>query len=337
MAQGLTESDIRPADLFDAYLDLVAKDIQTYFDASIRSPIPCPACNHPGDYAFTKVGFEYRDCPTCHSLWVSPRPPFADFSAFYSESVSAEYWAEVFSPAVQEVRRERLWRPKAHRVARLVSQWEAVSTPFRSIVDIGGGTGIFAEEFEKITSIDVVVVEPSPAAAASCRARKIAVLETFLEDLTKNVLPDGPTVFTSFELFEHVHDPIHWLTSISRVMEPGDLLLLSTLSSTGVDIRVLWENSASVNPPHHINFFNPGAMRLLSTRCGLDLLDIFTPGELDIDILRNNPSLIRDRFWSWVITTDDDTRLRWQSLIAEAGASSHMWVVMQKPVSSDRS
>ena len=40
-------------------------------------------------------------------------------------------------------------------------------------------------------------------------------------------------------------------------MSAGDLFIFITLSSTGVDIQGLWENSKSVSPPHHLNFFNP--------------------------------------------------------------------------------
>ncbi len=117
---------------------------------------------------------------------------------------------------------------------------------------------------------------------------------------------------------------------MADLMRPGDLLVLTTLSSTGLDIRVLWEQSASINPPHHINFLNPGAMRQLADRCGLTLLDVTTPGQLDIDILRNNMDKISDRFWRLLVQSDVATRTRWQSVVAETGNSSHLWAVMAK-------
>lgn len=61
------------------------------------------------------------------------------------------------------------------------------------------------------------------------------------------------------------------------------------------------------------------------------MLDVFTPGELDIDILPKNASLVRDRFWSLVIESDEDSRACWQSFVAGAGSSSHMWAVLRKP------
>lgn len=330
MTARLTENDIRPADLFAAYLELVALDVDAFFSDTDRRPMACPACDNAGEPAFAKLGFEYRECPDCHSLWVSPRPAFSHFSDFYSKSPSSKYWADVFSPAVMEVRRERLWRPKARRIAELAATWGTPVTPFRSLVDIGGGTGVFAEEFAAVNDMTTVVVEPSPEAAQACRSRGINVIQSFLEDLDPAQLPEGPHVFTCFELFEHVHDPVTWLRAMADLMRPGDLLVLTTLSSTGLDIRVLWEQSASINPPHHINFLNPGAMRQLADRCGLTLLDVTTPGQLDVDILRNNMDKISDRFWRLLVQSDVATRTRWQSVVAETGNSSHLWAVMSK-------
>ena len=50
-------------------------------------------------------------------------------------------------------------------------------------------------------------------------------------------------------------------------------------------------------PPHHLNFFNPDSIQLLLQRCGFAVVEIKTPGQLDMDILKNNSDLIQDRFW----------------------------------------
>lgn len=330
MSEPLTENAIRPADLFAHYLELVRADTELFFSTTSRQPMRCPACAAVGERAFAKLGFEYRECSDCQSLWVSPRPAFEEFSAFYAESRSSRYWAEVFSPAVMEVRRERLWRPKVGRVAEIATVWGDPTSPFSSLIDIGGGAGVFVEEFAAVKDMTTVVVEPSPEAAQACRSRGINVIQAFLENLDPAELPAGPRVFTCFELFEHVHDPVIWLQTMADLMQPGDLLVLTTLSSTGLDIRVLWEQSASINPPHHINFLNPGAMRRLAHRCGITLLDVTTPGQLDVDILRNNLDKISDRFWRLLVQSDVATRTRWQSVVAETGNSSHLWAVMGK-------
>ena len=325
----LKEHEIRPAALFQTYLELAAKDINEFFADSSREPMSCPACDSEGELAFQKLGFSYRECQQCWSLWVSPRPTFEAFVPFYSNSKSSRYWAEVFYPAVEDARREKLWAPKAQRVADIAS---GLSVSFDNVIDIGGGSGTFAEEFMAICNLSVVVIEPSPESAAACREREITVIESFLEDVQPNELPQGHSIFTSFELFEHVHDPRHWLGSIADLMQSQDLLVVTTLSGLGLDIRTLWDQSNSVSPPHHINFLNPASMSHLAMNAGLETLRIFTPGVLDLDIMKNNRSKVTDRFWTTVLDTSDEAELsRWQQFISESGRSSHMWAVLQKP------
>ena len=329
MAPFISEYEIRPANLFRTYLDLVSEDMREFFADGSRKVMVCPACDSQGELAFEKLGFSYRECQRCWSLWVSPRPTFESFVSFYSNSASSRYWAEVFYPAVESVRREKLWRPKARQVADIA---EGLSVAFNNLVDIGGGSGTFAEEFIAVCDLSVVVIEPSPESAAACRERGIPVIESFLEDVQPSELPQGHSIFTSFELFEHVHDPRHWLGSIADLMQSEDVLVVTTLSGLGLDIRTLWDQSDSVSPPHHINFLNPASMSQLAMNAGLETLRVFTPGVLDLDIMKNNRAKVTDRFWTSVLDDSDEAELsRWQQFISTSGRSSHMWAVLQKP------
>ena len=123
---------------------------------------------------------------------------------------------------------------------------------------------------------------------------------------------------------------------MEKIMVSGDLFLFTTLSGTGLDIQVLWEESKSVAPPHHLNFLNPKSIEILLGRVGLEVIEITTPGKLDIDILNNNQNGIKDRFWRiFFELADDQMKDNWQKLVASSGLSSHMMVICQKkdPVS----
>ena len=68
------------------------------------------------------------------------------------------------------------------------------------------------------------------------------------------------------------------------------------------------------------------------TRLGFENLAVTTPGKLDIDILVNSRTAIKDRFWrSFVATATDAEKAAWQEMIAATGWSSHMMVVCRKP------
>ena len=114
-------------------------------------------------------------------------------------------------------------------------------------------------------------------------------------------------------------------------MHPGDLFLFSTLPGTGLDILTLWEDSKSVFPPHHLNFLNPESVSILLERIGFECVRVTTPGELDFDIMMNNRTKIKDRFWrTFIEHASKETRSRWQEYITDTGWSSHMVIFCRK-------
>ena len=327
----MKEEDIRPQRIFDKYLEMTAKDAITYFGDCTKEATGCPACDREGILAFHKSGFDYQECPECLTLFVSPRPVSEAFDRYYTEAPSVDFWATTFYKETADSRREKLWKPKAEMVKKMIH--ERIDSPKNfSVVDIGGGYGIFAEEIEKLTDKSCVVIEPGPMLAGICRKKGLVVVEKFLESVVSSDLPRGRKVFVSFELFEHLHSPRAFLNCLRDIMSSGDMFIFTTLSGTGVDIRLLWENSKSVSPPHHLNFLNPKSIPLLLNKIGLDTLDIITPGKLDIDIMSNNAEFISDRFWSsFLALASDEDKMTMQLAIEKTCSSSHIMVVCRKP------
>lgn len=324
----MKEEEIRPKKIFDEYLRLAERDTQKYFGTCEQYSVCCPACGLEGVHSFVKQSFSYKECLSCQTLFVSPRPPADAFSRYYQESESARYWASTFYKETAEARREKLWCPKALMIRELV---ERFGTERHGLIDIGGGYGIFAEEYEKISGKKVTVIEPGPALAQVCRDKGLVVVRGFLEEIKPEHLGVNSKTFVSFELFEHLHDPEKFLRHLFDLMLVGDLFIFTTLSGTGVDIQALWQDSKSVSPPHHLNFLNPKSARILLKRVGFDVLEISTPGKLDIDILCNNQQLIKDRFWrTFAIQATENERQAMQTFIADNGLSSHMLIVCQK-------
>ena len=329
----MLESSIRPQDLFDEYLRLAAVDAHSYFADAARHSIHCPACNQGGQLAFIKSSFTYELCSNCDTLFVSPRPIASSFQRYYTDAPSVDFWATTFYHKTATQRRKLVWEPKAQSIHAIIQKFQQSA---EVLVDIGAGYGIFCDAFSDLSNLECILVEPSPRLAKICRSRGQVVVQSFLEGLTRERISPKHSIFVSFELFEHLHDPAKFLSTLFDLLKPGELFVFSTLSSTGLDIQCLWENSKAVAPPHHLNFFNPRSIELLLNRHGFQCLDVSTPGKLDINILQSNPGLIHDRFWRTTIanieSSDDADAL--QTMIASAGLSSHMLVVCQKPALS---
>jgi uncharacterized Zn finger protein (UPF0148 family) len=323
------EEDIRPRAIFDEYLRLAAIDTKTFFGQAAKNEILCPACGGKGRPEFQKEGFTYEECPKCHTLFVNPRPEARAFERYYRESPSSRFWATTFYKETAEARREKLWKPKVRAIFEILSRFSRPKEV--SLVDIGGGYGLFAEEMEKVTNHKPWILEPAPHLAAVCRGKGFPVVEKFLESVAPADLPPSPKVFVSFELFEHLHDPSRFLEQLRGLMASWDLFIFTTLSGTGLDIRSLWENSKSASPPHHLNLLNPWSAKMLLLRTGFEVLEITTPGQLDLSILENSREKIRDRFWkTFLEVATPEEKQKMQVCIASLKMSSHMWVICKK-------
>ena len=324
----MNEADIRPQAILDEFLRLCAEDTRVYFSDARRENILCPACCTAGTQAFSKHGFDYAECPECRTLFVNPRPGAEAFLRYYTESASSKYWATTFYKETAAARRERLWKPMARTVHDTMCRYGASS---HTVVDVGGGYGLFAEEMSAFLGQLVTVIEPAPHLAEVCRGKGIPVVEKFLETVGSQDLPNRPKTFVSFELFEHLHSPGVFLDRLRALMQVEELFIFTTLSSAGADIRALWEDSKAVSPPHHLNFFNPRSMKRLLERHGLEALEVTTPGQLDVDILINNRGNIKDRFWQiFVEQADEGQQSQMQHLLAKTGFSSHMMTVCRR-------
>lgn len=326
----MREEDIRKRDIFNRYLDLARKDAEEFFANRSRFiDIHCPACNsEKHQYEFNKYGFTYVSCPVCHTLFVNPRPAFDDLIRFYADSPSTHYWVEEFFKPVAEVRREKIFRPRAEYIA------ETLPGLHKGIIgDIGAGFGLFLEELGRIWPVcRKIAIEPSVEQSKICRAKGIEVQCCSVEELEG--YDQQFDLLTAFELFEHLYDPAVFLNKVYQLIKPGGYLLLTTLNGLGFDVLILWENSKSVSPPHHLNFFNSKSIDLLLRDAGFTPVHIDTPGKLDWDIVEGmilEEKIRGDRFWQHLAQQQQpEAKQDLQHWISEYGFSSHMRVLARK-------
>jgi SAM-dependent methyltransferase len=328
----MKEHEIRPEALLNRYLELSAQDAHRCFNQVTRDPVACVACGEScPEPQFEKNGFAYACCAACGTLYQTPRPPVAAFEAFYRESESSRYWADVFSPAVAEVRREKIFRPRVERLATLC---EEKRIAVRRLIDVGAGYGIFLDEWRhRFPQVEGVAVEPGAALAVACRSRGFEVVEDIVENVRGH---DGSAdLLTCFEVLEHVYDPLEFVHVLKRLVRPGGYVFVSTLGIDGFDLQMLWERSTQISPPHHINFLSLRGFARLFERAGLVDISITTPGQLDVDIVRNyakrDPQLLASHRFLRHVLADDARSATFQQFLAAQQLSSHTWVIGRVP------
>lgn len=323
----MREHDIRPQALLDEFFTRLHRDAARL--AARRGDfveVACPFCGGSASRsAFEKEGFRYVECAGCESLYASPRPTPALLRAYLETSEAAEYWSTHFYRETADARRAQMFRPRAARIAALADQY---GLDGRAVcADIGAGYGLFLLELENLGRFGrMVAIEPDARLARVCREHGFTVVEKWVEEVTpEDVAAD---LAVAFEVLEHVFDPLTFLRAASRTVRPGGLLFFSTLAASGFDIQVLWEHSRSVSPPQHLSFPSIGGVEMLVERAGLELIEVTTPGQLDVDIVRNRllaePELPVPRIARTIAGADAAARRAVQEVLREHRLSSHV-------------
>lgn len=322
----MKEVDIRPDELFEEYLRLAKEDCEKFFENSKKFDFNCPI--HPsikGSHIFIKNGFFYNQCTKCKSIYNSPRNLSNNFEKFYLNGKSVKFWSEEFYKKTEVSRKKNLWEPKVNDLCMN----KILKHPIQnySIIDIGGGYGVFGEIIKIKKPKNLVIIEPNKNLANICRKKGINVIEKFFAKNLKKYLPSGLKIFTSFELIEHLYDPRDFFLTLRGIMDKGDILYMTTLTSSGLDIKELKENSKSVSPPHHINFLSIEGIEELLQKENYEEIKITTPGKLDLDILKKNKKFIKDGFLLDIINKFSNESINeLQKLISKNNMSSHMLI-----------
>lgn len=329
----MKEADIRPKALLDEFFAYMKADAERL--AARRADfvdVPCPGCGgSDAALAFEKDGFPYQECRTCHSLFASPRPSPEALIDYAMNSRAVEFWSTHFYRQTADARRAQIFRPRAGIVAELVKNGTAGGGTF---VDVGAGYGLFLQEIAATGAFTAVRgIEPDRRLAQVCRDEGFDTLETWVEDMAPGTV--DADFATAFEVLEHTYDPQAFIRACGALLKPGGVLLFTTLSISGFDLLTLWQHSRQISPPQHLNFLSTQGIELLTRRAGLEVVELATPGQLDVDIVRNasiaDPSLDIGRFARAIVNGSDETRRDFQAFLRAHRLSSHVRCIARRP------
>jgi len=333
MTSTLREQDIRPEALMRDKQAAVDADRAFLLERRDQwTAVPCPACDENDPLPFgEKNGFAYDRCARCAAVYTNPRPTESLLAQFYAQSENYRLWNEILFPATEDARRERIFAPRAERLSAIL---RSAGVTRNAAIDVGAAFGTFAAQLRDRAGFRrVVALEPTPALAQTCRDRGFETIESPLESLTAS--PEFDLV-TAFEVIEHVHSPRRFIEACRAMLTPAGALALSCPSAAGVETRLLGVH-ASCFDHEHLNYFTPESLAALVRRCGLEIIEVQTPGQLDVDLLaraaregrlrlENEPFLRRI-----LLDAADADRLDFQRFLADRLLSSHLWLVARLP------
>ena len=333
-AAAMTEADIRPPAIMEAKRACVEADRRYLLDRRDQwVEVACPACGDEASRPWGgKQGFRYAECTGCGTVYTTPRPSPELLEAFYAASENYAYWNEHVFPATEDVRRERIFRPRAERLAEIARHHGVIGG---TLLDVGAAFGTFCRcAIEAGLATRAIALEPTPGLARTCRERGLEVFEQPLEDLQLPALVD---LVTAFEVIEHVFDPGVFLDRCRGLLRPGGLLVVSCPNIRGFGIADLGVASGSVDH-EHLNYFHPDSLAGLLEARGFTVLESLTPGRLDADLVRQAAARGEVDLTARPLL-EEVLQRRWEELggpfqefLAEHGLSSHLWMVARRPL-----
>jgi 2-polyprenyl-3-methyl-5-hydroxy-6-metoxy-1,4-benzoquinol methylase len=236
------------------------------------------ACNICGSQQIQKLDTDFNlcRCNLCGYVFDSPRPSFAEISAFYSQAGKYDGWLK------EEQARDMLWK---RRLKKLLE-----SGARGRLLDIGAGYGQFLHHAQPYFSV-VTGTEVSESAVALAKKKYgLMLLAGQVEDLD---LPrQSFNTITLFHVLEHVLDPcmlIHRCHALLRaqgtliIAVPNDVLAwTSKIKKVGKRFGLrsfqkfspkLGISRAGASREIHLSHFTPTVLRRLLENSGLHIVE----------------------------------------------------------------
>jgi len=314
------EIEIRPAEEFNEYLSLIEKDIKEIFKSDAGNYFYyCPACtNEKTSFKFSKKGFIYRECNECGTVFMTPRPSKEMLHDFFEKSEGLNYWnSKLIQDSVS--RNEHIFNPRVRWIQESLDFDESSN---RKYLDFYSKYSPFIRQISKISDFkQKVSYKPIPNITDELIANNFETISEFKGEKY--------SVVTAFEVFDRFYNPRSVLESIKQSMEKGGLLFLSTTSASGLDFQFLLKKSKSLIPPIHLNIFSVEGIIKLLEDFNFEVIELSTPGSLDLQNLENQIDDIElpKIFYDIIKNRDLQIKETFQEFLQRSRLSSHMRIL----------
>ncbi len=179
--------------------------------------------------------------------------------------------------------------------------------PYRKnnlILDTGCGNGHFLA-CAKARGWEVYGNEYTKEAVAKCEEKGIT---TFLGPLRDAPFEKGQfDLVTSFEVIEHLNNPVEEVGTIRSLLREEGLFYLTTPNFNSLERRVLKQKSPIIGYPEHLALYTPRSIDLLLSQQGYQRIKVETTG-ISIANLRGAWSSRKERKNTGISPTDERIR-----------------------------
>ena len=277
-----------------------------------RSPIT-GACLEP---AGCVEEFEYGRCTETGSLFLMDVPARAGWAALLAEVSGLRHSPEAFHLSLSQSREDHVYRPKVEWIQDTLRLQGIRRPQILEVVTPPSDLTTLLESSEAIagvTTVDEMALAGGQQAGAARGRVQAAVL---------------------LESLDRVDDPAALVSRVVERLEDGGVMFVTALVASGFDMTVLGLKNLYLYPPDRANCFTLAGLTRLLQSAGLTLLEVSTPGSLDLEIVRahvhQDRSLPLGPFERQILDADAQTHEAFQAFLQQRGLSSFARLVARK-------
>ncbi len=244
------------------------------FDYAAQPKAPVETCNLCGGTRFVVI--THRDrygfpsaasaCADCGLVFLNPVMTAGAYGEFYNGTyrplVSAYHGRLIDAKSIQDEQRENA-KERAQLLAPYIQ-----GAGLRTLLDIGGSTGVVAHHLSQLFGLDATVIDPAPLEVEEARALGLETVTGLVEDYE----PDGRRfdMVGLFQTVDHLLDISRTLAIIRGLIEPLGVLFVDIVDFRAAYLRN-WsvEEAVKVDHPYYLT---EDTMIAYLRRAGFELL-----------------------------------------------------------------
>jgi hypothetical protein len=309
----IKDADIHPDFIFDRERNM-AKDFIA--GMKIRSDIqPCPICQtQRSEILFQKWGCGYVLCPKTWTVSLASLPDSKTLLDYYHQSEISRFRASREYQTVVSQKRRDLWESQIGWIEGRVSRH--LGNKKYAVVDWGSKFVGWVEFLQTSGFVDTLYIQDP------------------LPPINERMNFGGQAdVVCLIDVLQRQTQPLGLLQKIAQNINPGGILIAACRAGSGFDVLALRENSESVFPLDHIFLPSPQGMQVLLEQAGFEVLELTTPGLMDMTYVQNaGPMIPRDQYFLRYIMEQGDELLfeRMQGFLQRNNLSSHLRCVARR-------
>jgi 2-polyprenyl-6-hydroxyphenyl methylase/3-demethylubiquinone-9 3-methyltransferase len=321
----MQESDIRPAHLLSNQKEVYQLDLNRYRALLHKfESRACPGCGENTTTNFVMHhDFTFVRCISCQCVFMNPGPTELHVSDLYANSQIYKFWAEYMYPQSRESRLATLHKIRVEWLIEAIDNF-AESKEIYRILEVGAGTGdtLFSLNSLNRSDIETFAVEWNPDMKQSLATNQIHFLGKTIDEI--NPEDQKFDLIVLFEVIEHMLNPMVFLESAKKLLNPNGLLMFTTPNSQSLEVQWMKERTSTIDI-EHITLLSPASVTHLAMRNSFRVKEIKTDGKLDAELLKKSGCDLRIEVDSSPVSSEGI-----QELISEGGFSSNMQVIFQK-------